>query len=243
MRVPGLIFLSLLAAPAAAAQGWEQTGPTAPSLPAARWNPAADYIIAGQDEAGYRRWYGEASYRPLFVATFHRYLEREGVAGILPTWQLLRTASAWQACGAQPFEVPPQTLWANLVETLRFIHGHVVPAIGAVEAVSVYRGPALNVCAEGAPESAHLKLGAVDLVPLRPTDRETLVGTLCAVHAAVAQTSRAGLGFYRGLRFHIDSQRFRSWGAGCAAAPATAPTDPLAPEPSGASVATRTSPR
>ena len=36
------------------------------------------------------------------------------------------------------------------------------------KSVSVYRNPALNACAGGAPESTHRILGAVDMVPLRP---------------------------------------------------------------------------
>lgn len=233
MRLAVLLLLLHGPAPAAAAQVLWPPLPAAQPLPTPAWNPAADYVTAGQDEPGYRRWYGEASYRPTFVATFNRYLEREGVAGIFPTWQLLRTATDWQRCGAQPFEVPPPELWANLVATLRFVHGHVVPAIGQVEPVSVYRGPALNLCAGGAQESSHLHLGAVDLVPLRPTDRATLIGKLCAAHRIAGEGSRAGLGFYRGLRFHIDSARFRNWGAdgegAFACDPATRPLDPLAP--------------
>jgi hypothetical protein len=189
----------------------------------ARFNPAADYVTAGQDEPGYRAWYAAASWRPTYVRAFHNYLVTYGVSGVAPTWQLLRTATAWRECGAQPFEVPPTSEWGNIVATLRFIGERIVPRIGAVEPVSVYRNPMLNVCAGGAQTSTHREMGAVDVVPLRPISREALMVELCAIHAA-SPDSHTGLGFYKGLRFHIDARKYREWGTagahggyGCAA--------------------------
>ena len=135
----------------------------------AAWNPAADYITAGQDEPGYRSWYLAAPAREP-GESFNAYLATYQVAGILPTWQLLRTATAWEKCGGQPFEIPPTAEWPHIVQTLRYIHDYVIPAIGPVEAVSAYRNPLLNQCAGGAPESAHKHFSAIDLVPLKPTD-------------------------------------------------------------------------
>ena len=86
-------------------------------------------------------------------------------------------------------------------------------AIGPVEAVSVYRNETLNVCAGGAKESAHRWLYALDMVPLRPTTRPALMRGLCAIHAWQGGGSAVGLGFYKGLRFHIDSKKYRKWGA------------------------------
>ena len=131
-----------------------------------------------------------------------------------------------------------------------------VPRIGPVEVVSVYRNAALNACAHGAPTSTHLHMGAVDMVPLRPISREALMSQLCAIHQASGPTNATGLGFYKGLRFHIDMRKYREWGTmgarggyGCGAvlaegaapspyAPAATPviavmpaaTDPLAPQ-------------
>jgi len=110
-----------------------------------------------------------------------------------------------------PFEVPPAEEWPHMVQTLRYIHDYVVPAVGPVEPVSVYRNPALNVCAGGAPESAHKLDSAVDMVPLRPIDRVTLMRTLCGVHSEHGAAYNAGLGFYAYLRFHVDSTKFRRW--------------------------------
>jgi hypothetical protein len=35
---------------------------------------------------------------------------------------------------------------------------------------------------------------------------------LCAVHARSGEPYGVGLGFYVGLRFHVDSRKFRTWG-------------------------------
>lgn len=184
-------------------------------------HPLAPYIIVGQDEPGYRSWYLAASWRRPWVKSFNDYLAAQGVAGVVPTWQLLRTASDWYKCGDNAFELPPSQDWPKLAESLRFVRDVVVPTVGPVEAVSVYRNPALNTCAGGAQESAHRYGQAMDLVPLSPISREDLMRRLCPVHRQRGEPYAAGLGFYVGLRFHIDSRKFRRWGvepaieAGC----------------------------
>jgi hypothetical protein len=202
-------LLAVLFATAAAAQ--PQATPPAVQAPAAAWNPVAPYITAGQDEPGYRSWYLAAPGRAGQVKAFNDYLAGAEVAGIVPTWQLLRTATSWQECGAQPFEVPPSDEWPHMVQTLRYIRDFVIPAVGPVEPVSVYRNPSLNACAGGAAESAHKLDSAIDLVPLRPIDRLTLMRTLCGVHTGHGEPYNAGLGFYAYLRFHVDSTKYRRW--------------------------------
>ena len=120
--------------------------------------------------------------------------------------------SDWSRCGAQPFEVPPINEWANVVQTLRYVRDYVVPAVGAVEPVSAYRNPILNQCAGGAAESVHMTMSAMDLVPLAPIDRGTLMSRLCAAHAVIGPRYNVGLGFYAKLRFHVDSWKYRTWG-------------------------------
>jgi hypothetical protein len=185
--------------------------PLPPLVQPALWDPAAPYITKGQDEPGYRSWYLAAPWRAAQVKAFNDYLGGAQVAGIVPTWQLFRTATSWQECGAQPFEVPPAEEWPHIVQTLRYVRDYVIPAVGPVEPVSVYRNPMLNQCAGGAPESAHKLDSAIDMVPLRPTDRLTLMRTLCGIHTRHGADYRAGLGFYAYLRFHIDSTKFRRW--------------------------------
>jgi hypothetical protein len=188
------------------------------------FNPAADYVTAGQDETGYRAWVAAHPARPIYVKAFNSYLVTYGVGGVVPTWQLLRTATDWHKCGAQPFEVPPTVAWPNIVAALRYVGAVVEPGIGEVEVVSVYRNPALNACAGGAQESVHKTMGAIDMVPLRPVTREELMTRLCAIHQSSGQRFWIGLGLYKGLRFHIDTRKYREWGMagarggfGCAA--------------------------
>jgi hypothetical protein len=207
-----LIAPFLLIASAAAAQPAQVPPPAVqPAEPPAKWDPVAPYIAAGQDEPGYRSWYLSAPWRAGQVKSFNDYLVSAGVGGILPTWQLLRTATSWRECGQQPFEVPPTDEWPHMVQTLRYVRDYVIPAVGAVEPVSVYRNPVLNVCAGGAPESAHKLDSAIDLVPLTPTTREALMKTLCGIHSEHGAAYNAGLGFYAYLRFHVDSTKYRRW--------------------------------
>jgi hypothetical protein len=210
MRAAFALILSCLAVPAAA---------QAPAF-----NPAADYVTPGQDEPGYRAWVQAEPWRPVYVKAFNTYLVNYGVGGVAPTWQLLRTATDWRKCGAQPFEVPPTAAWPNIVAALRYVGAFVEPQIGPVEVVSVYRNAGLNACAGGARESTHKEMGAVDMVPLRPVSREALMAQLCAVHRASGERFWIGLGLYKGLRFHIDARKYREWGMagarggfGCAA--------------------------
>ena len=202
-----LFALPLLLSPSAAAA---QPPVWVPGLP---WEPTAPYVTPGQDEPGYRNWYIAAPAHAPAVRTFNQYLLTYGVAGVVPTWQLLRTASDWQNCVAAPFEVPPVEAWPNVVQTLRYVRDRVVPVIGPVEPVSVYRNEILNRCAGGAAESAHRYMQAVDMVPLRPITRGELIRQLCWAHEHSGQPYGVGLGFYVGLRFHVDSRKFRTWGS------------------------------
>jgi hypothetical protein len=202
-----ILFLLMLIAGPAAAQLPQAVSPAAPAV----WNPVAPYISAGQDEPGYRSWYLAAPWRPAQVKAFNDYLVANQVGGILPTWTLLRTATSWSECGQQPFEIPPSTEWPHMVETLRYVRDYVIPAVGPVEAVSVYRNPQLNKCAGGAPESAHKLDSAIDMVPLNPIDRVTLMRKLCPSHSEHGAAYNAGLGFYAYLRFHVDSTKYRRW--------------------------------
>lgn len=212
-RLLTLLFAFLLAAPVGAGtaiQVFPQSAP--PLLLPAPWSPTADYIEPGQDEPGYRQWIATQPWRSAQVRQFHDYLNASGVSYVAPTWQLLRTASDWRRCGAEPFEIPPQAEWPNIVNTLRYVRDYVVPAVGLVEPVSVFRNAALNRCAGGAPESVHRSMSAIDFVPLQPIERETMIHRLCAEHQAQGPRFNAGLGFYAKMRFHVDSWKYRTWG-------------------------------
>ena len=167
----------------------------------------------GASVEAYRTWLAEKPGRAAEVHAFEHYLARQGVAGVFPTLQILRSESSWVRCGGRPFALAPRALWPHIVRTISFIRTRVVPKIGPLEVVSGYRDPALNACAGGAPQSAHVGFWALDLVPPGPISREEMIARLCAVHAARGPAAHIGLGFYAGMRFHVDSWAFRRWGA------------------------------
>jgi hypothetical protein len=169
--------------------------------------------VEGQTHADYLAWLARSPAARAQVIALRTDLENKGVADVLPTWQLVRTASMWRECNGPRFEVAPFTEWSHLLNTLRFIRAHVVPVIGPVEAVSGFRNESLNQCSGGAKESAHRHFFALDLVPLRPIARDGLIRSICAIHGFRGRQYDIGLGFYTGLRFHIDSKGFRRWGA------------------------------
>jgi hypothetical protein len=172
----------------------------------------AQMLPEGQGEAEFAAWLEASPGARATVLGFEAWQQAAGVAGVLPSWQLMRTASMWRECGGPPFEVPPPAHWPDLVRTLAFIRDHVKPALGEVEAVSGYRNPALNACARGAPTSAHVDFFALDLIPLAEIERPELFRRLCALHAAHGQAQAVGLGFYAFRRFHVDTRGFRRWG-------------------------------
>ena len=211
MRIMASIALIIASPVGAQTTPMPQSVTTPAAEPATPINPAAPYITAGQDEPGYRSWYLSDPSRAQLVKSFNDYLNGAQVAGIVPTWQLFRTATSWKDCGAQPFEVPPTSEWPHIINTLRYVRDFVIPELGPVEPVSVYRNPALNLCAGGAPESAHKLYSAIDMVPLRPITREAMMRALCGDHSRRGADYQAGLGFYAFMRFHVDSTKYRRW--------------------------------
>ena len=85
--------------------------------------------------------------------------------------------------------------------------------IGKVEAVSGFRNEGLNQCSGGARESAHRHFYALDLVPAGDVGREGMIRSICKIHDFRGEQYDIGLGFYTGLRFHVDSKGFRRWGS------------------------------
>ena len=174
---------------------------------------AAQELPQGQGEAEYRAWLALSPGTRASVLSFESWQQAAGVSGVLPTWQVIRTASMWRECNGPPFEVPPPHQWPGMVKTLRFIRDHVRPALGPVEAVSGYRNAALNACAQGAPTSAHRDFFALDLVPERPVGRSELFRIMCRIHSQSGRSAGVGLGFYAFQRFHVDTRSFRRWGS------------------------------
>jgi hypothetical protein len=168
----------------------------------------------GQSKADYLAWMARDPGARAEVLSFKSYLEAADVEDVVPTWQLVRTASKWRDCDGPRFEVAPASEWTNIADTLKFVKAHVEPVIGDVEAVSGFRNEGLNQCSGGAKASAHRHFFALDLIPANDDlSRSAMVRSICKVHEFRGQDYGIGLGFYNGNRFHLDSKSFRRWGA------------------------------
>lgn len=159
------------------------------------------------------RWAHATPGRAKEVRAFEDYLRRQGVGNVLPLSQVMLNASSWRACNVAPWSVAPRELWPHVVPTLRFIRSRIVPTLGPVAASSGYREPALNTCSGGAPKSAHALYYALDLTPLRFKDRDKMIAAVCKLHTRYGARANLGLGFYQGMRFHIDTNGYRRWGS------------------------------
>lgn len=154
-----------------------------------------------------------AHWRSRYVAqvdAFEEFLVRENVAAVVPTYQLLRSASMWKECQAEPFELPPATDWPKVRDLLVLLRDlrqrGVLPQ--HFEVVSAYRDPRLNRCAGGAPGSSHQRF-AVDIAPL-PEGNGKL---LCRFWREEGERWAMGVSRYPSGRIHIDRTGYRTWGA------------------------------
>ena len=183
-------------------------------LDAAHDHEHASGLAPGQTAQDFEAWARRTPANVKALGAFRDYLGTQGLATVVPMWQLVRTSSSWRECGAQPFEVPPPDKWGRIVETLKFVRDDVIPSVGQVETLSAYRNGELNACSNGAPKSAHREFFALDLTPVnKKLERSTMIRSVCEAHARDGQAYNVGLGFYTGRRFHVDSSGFRKWGA------------------------------
>ena len=183
-------------------------------LDAAHAHEQVSGLAPGQGAAEFRAWLLRSPAHGAGLRAFRDYLAAADVGSVVPLWQLVRTSSSWRGCGAEPFEAPPADKWAHIVKTLKFVRDEVVPAVGKVEVLSGYRNEELNACSSGAPQSAHRHFFALDLTPVsKAVERGEMIRSVCAAHAHDGRAYDAGLGFYTGRRFHVDSSSFRKWGA------------------------------
>ena len=170
-------------------------------------------LAPGQSKADYYAWLARSPEHVEQVRAFREHLVERNVEGIVPVWQMIRTSSSWRECNADRFEVAPADKWDHIVTTLAFVRDEVLPAVGEVEALSAYRDEHLNSCSHGAPLSAHRLFFALDLTPVAEVSRGTMIREICSAHASTGREYNTGLGFYSGMRFHVDSNGFRRWGA------------------------------
>jgi hypothetical protein len=143
------------------------------------------------------------------LADFEQHLASKEVADVVPAFELLRSASMWKQCGAQPFTLPPKAQWNQVVEVLGLLKElRAKGAIGKFEVVSGYRDPKLNQCAGGARGSAHMDF-AVDLLPLEGDPGSKL----CSFWRTAGQAWNMGMSRYPSGRIHVDRAGYRTWGA------------------------------
>jgi hypothetical protein len=190
------------------------------------WVTLGSAVEAGPEpssRAAFDAWLGGDPARRKSFADLSAFLAAQGVAGVVPEWQLARVDADYvEACNADHFALPPQGQWAQIVPALRLVRDKVVPVTGRVDVVSSWRSPAINACIGGAKHSAHMDFKALDLVaPSRSADQRRLFADLCAMQRKAGSASRMGLGAYfdpsRPLanpngRLHIDAHNYRTWG-------------------------------
>jgi uncharacterized protein YcbK (DUF882 family) len=140
------------------------------------------------------------------------YLTKHGVANVFPSEQLLSSDVRWQLCMADQFSVPSEKDWPHIINTLRIIQNEVIPLVGKVDALSVYRSPKINRCILGASASFHLSFHAIDMQTRKQISREKLIEKLCLLYRKKGKSLNMGLGIYAGQRFHIDAAGYRTWG-------------------------------
>ena len=204
---------SAAAVPARASRAVQPTLEQQFGLETAHGHDHGSDLAPGQGAQQFRNWLDASAGNRAVLTAFRNRLAADGVENVVPLWQLVRTSSSWRQCGAEPFEVAPADKWDNIVATLKFVRDEVVPAIGKVDALSAYRNEILNACSDGAPKSAHRQFFALDLTPATEgVTRDQMIRSICTAHARDGRVYRAGLGFYSGRRFHVDSNGYRKWG-------------------------------
>ena len=172
-----------------------------------------------RSDLDFNSWLNRDRYRAQQVASYQRYLSAQvGAQNVPPLDQLLTTARSWEKCGYEPYQLPPQELWPNIVPTLRLYSvlksQGILPS--STEIRSVYRSPSLNDCAGGAESSKHMTAGAMDIWVPDYEDNPWRLGQLqeglCQFWQYQGESYNFGLGLYATGAIHLDTQGYRSWG-------------------------------
>jgi hypothetical protein len=145
------------------------------------------------------------------VAAFEDDLAKSELNGVVPTRQLLRTATDWKKCEQPRFEIPPRAQWPDVKRVLRLVAELKKRKILVeFEGASGYRNPKLNRCAGGAKGSSHTRSFALDIIPrgAAGADEERL----CAFWRTEGQDWDMGLSKYPSGRIHMDTSGWRTWG-------------------------------
>jgi hypothetical protein len=160
------------------------------------------------DDAAFQRW---VKANP-DIGGFEKYLQGAGLGGVVPTRQLLRTASDWRRCLGPQFDIPPPEQWPDVAQVLRLVvELKERKILRDFEVASAYRNPPLNKCAHGAPKSSHTASFAIDILPLGRGGVDELA--LCGFWVAEGSRWNMGLSRYPSGRIHLDTSGWRTWGA------------------------------
>ena len=172
------------------------------------------------DEMDFNRWLNASVERRNAVARYQNYLASQlGSYNVPPMEQLLTTARSWADCGYEPYQLPPEYLWSNMIKTLRLYavlkQQGILPPTTQIR--SVYRSPDLNECAGGANSSKHMSNGAIDIwVPEYDGNEwqiSMMQNNLCEFWSYQGEAYEFGLGLYSTGSIHIDTQGYRKWGS------------------------------
>lgn len=172
------------------------------------------------DEMDFNRWLNTSVERRNAVARYQNYLATQlGSYNVPPMQQLLTTARSWADCGYEPYQLPPEYLWPNMINTLRLYavlkQQGILPPTTQIR--SVYRSPDLNDCAGGASNSKHMSNGAIDIwVPEYDGNEwqiNLMQNNLCDFWHYQGQDYDFGLGLYSTGSIHLDTQGYRKWGS------------------------------
>lgn len=185
-------------------------------------------------QAAFESWIEEGEGRAEEFAALESYLAEQGVADVVPAWQLARVDRLYaERCDLDIWRLPPEDLWPNIVPALKLVREYVQPTVGEVQVQSSYRSPELNACARGAPRSRHISFQALDLLLVeRREDLGEFYRELCEMQERAGPESSMGLGAYYDAsdpaynpegRFHIDGAGYRSWGRSYTAATSICP--------------------
>ena len=118
-------------------------------------------------------------------------------------------------CLYQPFALPPEKLWANIIPPLKLLENlNHAQVITPYHLSSTYRDPAANICIRGAKGSKHLNNTAIDfqLEDSSANNIQMVEQRLCRYWKQYGRSKQMGLGIYGRGRFHIDVQGYRTWG-------------------------------
>jgi uncharacterized protein YcbK (DUF882 family) len=178
-----------------------------------------EVTVKRAEPQSYRDWLKQGEHQQE-VDRYYNFLQQHRAGRAAPMFELLRSARDWERCGSEPYVVPPQELWDNLLPTLQVLQQlRDEKILDNIEVTSVYRDPTLNQCANGAARSKHVQNAALDFrIGSEEPDSSELEKIaeakyrLCQFWAERGEQFNLGLGVYASGQIHLDTQGYRTWG-------------------------------